>query len=53
MSPLDIAAMFCSRQIFDKLKAKGAEKSINGTDYWCIRGANMDCWSGKVPVDKK
>ena len=35
------------------LKEKGATVSVNGTDFWAIRGANLECWSGNVPLDRK
>lgn len=41
MTILDIAAMYCSGEIFKKLKEKGAKDSVSGSDYWAIRGANL------------
>jgi hypothetical protein len=41
MTVLDIAAMYCSGEIFKKLKEKGSKDSVSGSDYWAIRGANL------------
>jgi hypothetical protein len=49
---LDIAGLYCNKKIVDLLKKKGAIDT-GGVDYWAIRGANLQNWSGKVPLDKK
>jgi ankyrin repeat protein len=51
-SPLDIAGLYCNKHIINLLKSKGAIDD-GGVDYWAIRGANMQNWSGNVPENKK
>lgn len=51
-SPLEIAALYSTKNVMEKLKAKGATGDI-GPDYWAVRGGNLANWSGRVPLDKK
>lgn len=51
-SPLEIAALYSTKSIMNKLKEKGGTGDI-GPDYWAIRGGNLANWSGQVPLDKK
>lgn len=48
-SPLDIASLYCTKPIVDKLRAKGATSKM-GADYWAIRGGNLGTWSGDAPM---
>jgi ankyrin repeat protein len=50
-SPLEIAALYSTKEVVDKLKAKGATGDI-GSDYWAIRGGNLAVWSDTVPLDR-
>lgn len=48
---MEIAALYSTKEVVDKLKAKGATGDI-GCDYWAIRGGNLAIWSGEVPMDR-
>lgn len=50
-SPVEIAALYSTKEVVDKLKSKGATGDI-GCDYWAIRGGNLAVWSGQVPLDR-
>jgi|JI9StandDraft_1071089.scaffolds.fasta_scaffold508451_1 hypothetical protein len=50
-SPVEIAALYSTKEVVEKLKAKGATADI-GCDYWAIRGGNLGMWSGTVPIDR-
>lgn len=49
--PLDVAGMYCSKQVVDLLKAKGAIDAGN-VDHWAIQSGNIANWSGKVYLQK-
>ena len=50
-TPLDVAGLYCPKEIINLLKEKGAVDNGN-VDHWAIQGANLANWSGKVDLKK-